>query len=248
VLPIVLGFGGRRIEAEEGGSIYAFRSPTDAVHCAAALQDATADDDRPLFEEVGRIELQIGVHQGEVHLDRKGASGVPLATARALAERAEPLEVLLTRNVYLTMSRSEAPAEEMGPRSLSGVLEPVAVYRLLRGPGQAPHGGRHGPPRPLGGAAMALVAMRVAGETEGRIAVLLRVLGAGAALVCVAGLERATGGLHALLYRAHRSLRPLDPRPRPLEGLLGLLERARRIAARLEPQLWLALHRPVRGA
>ena len=248
VLPIVLGFGGRRIEAEEGGSVYAFRSPTDAVHCAAALQDATADDHRPLFEEVGRIELQIGVHQGEVHLDRKGASGVPLATARALAERAEPLEVLLTRNVYLTMSRSEAPAEEMGPRSLSGVLEPVAVYRLLRGPGQAPHGGPHGPPRPLGGAAMALVAVRVAGETEGRIAALVRVLGAGAALVCVAGLERATGGLHALLYRAHRSLRPLDPRPRPLEGLLSFLERARRIAAHLEPQLSLALHRPVRGA
>ena len=251
VLPIVRAFGGLRIDAQDGGSLFAFRSPTDAVHCAAALQDSVAADVRP-WAEVGRLELQIGVHQGEVHLDRKGASGAPLATARSLAEGAAVVEVWLTRGVYLTMSRSEAPAEEMGPRALAGLMEPVPTYRLVRGAGPEPYGGRHAGARPgrSPGALTALIAavasIQVAGETEGRPSAMLRVLWSGAALMTLAALEGTLGGLHALVYRAHRVLRPWQPRPRPLDQLLTVLERARRIAAVHEPELALALRRPVR--
>jgi class 3 adenylate cyclase len=249
VLPIVRAFGGRRIEARDGGSLFAFRSPTDAVHCAAALQDATAGGVRP-WDEVGRLELQIGVHQGEVHLDRKGASGAPLATVQSLAEGADVLDVWLTRGVYLTMSRSEAPAEEMGPRALAGMIEPVPTYRLVRSAGPSPYGGRGGvAPRPrrsgaLSDLALATASVRIAGETEGRFLALARVLASGAALLFVRALERGIGGLHAAIYRAHRALFPWTPRSRALDRLLAVLERARRIVAVHEPGLELALRRP----
>ena len=142
VLPLVHDFAGCRIGAMERGSMFAFRSPTDAVHFAAALQDAATPD--PACGEAARVELKIGVHQGEVHLERKGAVGAPLATVRELSLLAGTGEVWLTRGVYLTMSRSEAPAEEMGPRALAGLTEPVPTYRLLRTPGLAPYGGGHG--------------------------------------------------------------------------------------------------------
>ena len=134
VLPIVRAFGGLRIGAQDGGSLFAFRSPTDAVHCAAALQDSVAADARPRGRG-RRARAAIGVHQGEVHLERKGAAGAPLATARSL-RRARRGEVWLTRGVYLTMSRSEAPAEEMGPRALAGLSPSRSpTYRLVRGRG-----------------------------------------------------------------------------------------------------------------
>jgi len=253
VLPIVRAFGGRRLEARDGGSVFAFRSPTDAVHCAAALQDAVADGVRP-WDEVGRLELQIGVHQGEVHLDGKGATGAPLATARSLAECAGVVDVWLTRGVYLTMSRSEAPAEEMGPRALLGLLEPVPTYRLVRGPGPEPYGGRHvGAVRPraagaLAGMAAALASIQIAGETEGRIPALARVLWSGTALLGLRMVERGLGGLHLVLYRVHRRWTHGGRRPRPFDRLLAVLERARRLVAAYEPGLALAVHRPVRGS
>ncbi len=254
VLPVVRAYGGKRILARGGGSVFAFRSPTDAVHCAAALQATTARG-AETAGEVDRLELQIGVHQGEVHLSRRGVAGAPLASARALSEAARVGEVLLTRGVYLTMSRSEAPAHELGPRALAGLAEPVATYRLVHEP-------RHDAPRPPTGTVRAgngfvfptrkgrsslaagLLSIQIAGETEGRLAATVRVVVAGAALGAVRTVERTLGGLHLLAWRAHRRIRPFDPRPAALERALTALERARRLAATHEPELVLAMRRP----
>ncbi len=241
VLPVVRAFAGQRLGAREGGSLFAFRSPTDAVHCAAALQEATAAG--PVAApEVERLELQIGVHQGEVHLGRGGATGAPLATARALADGAAVGEVLLTRAVYLTMSRSEAPAEELGCRGLAGLSEPILTYHLVRAPVRALPGGRR--PRVGGGLATALLSIQVAGATERRLAALGRVLLSGTALLVLGALEGAAGGLHSALYHAHRALRPGRARPALLDRALAALELLRRLATRHSPALGLALRRP----
>ena len=250
VLPIVRSFGGRRIGSWEGGSVFAFRSPTDAVHCAAAIQDATSEGTEAR-DEVGRLELKIGVHQGEVHLDRRGASGAPLATVRALAETAAVGEVRLTRGVYLTMSRSEAPAEELGPRALAGLSEPVATYRLVRETGPRPYGGSHGT-APLAtrrrrpAIAAAILSIQVAGETEGRLPAIGRVLWSGAGLLALGALEGAAGGMHAAVYRVHRALKPGRARPWPVDRVLFALERARRSAAAQATWLSVSLRRPQR--
>jgi serine/threonine-protein kinase len=250
VLPVVQAFGGRRIAAEGGASVFAFRSPTDAVHCAAAVQDAVTRAAGGA-DELTRLELQVGVHQGEVHLARRRAAGAPLATVRALGEAAGVGEVWLTRGVYLTMNRSEAPAEEMGARALAGLLEPVATYRLVRGPGADPYGGRLPAPsrllrlRPVETLRTALTSVKVAGATEGRLRATLRVAWSALALSATAAFEGATGGLHTALYRSHRLLRRGRPRSRRLDRVLETLERGRRAAAARSPDLALALRRPV---
>jgi serine/threonine-protein kinase len=249
VLPLVRAYGGRRVLAQGGASLFVFRSPTDAVHCAAALQ-ANTTRGAESARDVERLELQIGVHQGEVHLARRPA-GAPLATVRALSEDCGVGEVLLTRGVYLTMSRSEAPAEEMGPRSLAGLSEPVATYRLVHGPRPEASGGAriNGLPRPAHTDYRAgILSIQVAGETEPRVAAVGRVLAASAALAVVRAMAGAAGALHALVYRAHLALRPGEARSRTLDQLLAALERARRLACAHEPELVLAVRRPLARA
>ncbi len=250
VLPVVRAFRGRRLACEDGGSLFAFGSPTDAVECAAAVQDAAARAGaRPSWAS----ELGIGVHQGEIRFEKGGVAGPPLGTARAVAASAAAGEVWLTRAVWLTMSRSEAPSEEMGPRALAGEPEPLVLYRLVRGRGEMPYGGRHlgrvggtRRSRLLEPVRTPLASIQVAGETEGRARATARVA------VATAGLC-ATGALQASVTTARLLLRAAafvaggrkDP-PTVLGRAIAALDRARRSAAERAPLLALARRRPRR--
>jgi eukaryotic-like serine/threonine-protein kinase len=246
VLPIVRAFGGQRLSADEGGALFAFRSPTDAVQCAAAAQDVAArgrGEARPSWA----AGLRVGVHQGEVRLERGAVAGAPLATAAAVAAAAAAGEVWLTRPVYLTMARTEAPAEEMGPRVVPGDAEPLVLYRLARDRGELPFGGRHlaragaSRSRLLEPVRTPLASIQVAGATEGRARATARVAGAAAGL-CVAGAVRLSASTARLLLRGVSLGRR---EPRPLVGrALRALERARARAAERAPRLALALRRP----
>jgi Protein kinase domain len=248
VLPIVRAFGGRRLACEEGAGIFAFRSPTDAVQCAAAVQDAAARaESHPSWSAA----LGVGVHQGEVRFERSGAAGAPLATARAVAGSAAEGEVWLTRVVWLTMARSEAPSEEMGPRVLPNEPEPHVLYRLVRERGDLPYGGRH---LARGGGARRsrllepvrtpLASIQVAGETEGRARATARVAAATAGLCAVRAVTVSTSTARLVLRAAAFVARGRrDPPPLLARGIAAL-ERARRAAAERRPQLSLALRRP----
>jgi serine/threonine-protein kinase len=246
-LPIVRAFAGRRLVAEDGAAVFAFRSPTDAVECAAALQDAAART-RADARAPWAAALRIAVHQGEVLLERDAVAGAPLATARAVAASAGAGEVWLTRAVWLTMARSEAPAEEMGPRVLEGEPEPLVLYRLVRDRGELPYGGRH--LARAGGARRSrllepvrtpLASIQVAGETEGRARATARVTGAALGLLGTRLVRIAVALGKAPLWLA-------APRRRDPEGLvargLAALDRARQTASARAPLLALALRRP----
>jgi hypothetical protein len=159
--------------------------------------------------------------------------------------------VWLTRVVWLTMTRSEAPSEEMGPRAVAGQEEPLVLYRLVRARGEVPYGGRH-----LGRAGGArrsrllepvrtpLASIQVAGQTEGRARATARVMAATAGL-CASRAVRISATTARLLVRAAEIV--CGGRREP-PGLLGraaaALERARRSAAERAPQLGLRLRRP----
>ncbi len=248
VLPVVRAFGGRRLACDEGGSVFAFGSPTDAVECAAAVQDVAARADaRPSWT----AELGIGVHQGEVRFEKGAAAGLPLGTAAAVAASSGAGEVWLTRAVWLTMTRSEAPADDMGPRALAGEPEPVLLYRLARGRGDLPYGGRH--LARAGGARRSrllepirtpLASIQVAGETEGRTRATARVAKATAALYATGAVRASTTTLRGLLrIAAFATHRRTDP-PALLGRALAALDRARRSAAERAPLFALARRRP----
>ena len=113
-------FGGRVVLAGDRELLAEMRSPTDALHCAGALQDA-------LCLERGRfpyeVELRVAVVAGECERRGQELRGAPVAEAWALLDRAAPGEVLFSRAVRLTANRSEVRFAAEGD-----------VYRLLPPP------------------------------------------------------------------------------------------------------------------
>jgi len=248
VLPIVRAYEGRRLACEEGTTVLAFRSPTDAVQCAAAVQDAAA---RAQATPSWSASLGVGVNQGEVRFERGHVSGMPIGTAKAVALSAAPGEVWLTRAVWLTMARSEAPAEEMGPRVLHGEAEPLVLYRVVRERGDLPYGGRH--LARAGGARRSrffepvrtpLASIQVAGETEGRARATARVAAATAGL-CAAGAVSVSATTARMFLRGAALVTGGRKDPTALLArAIAALDRARRSAAERAPQLALARRRP----
>jgi serine/threonine-protein kinase len=256
VLPIVRAYGGVRLACEDGGALFAFRSPTDAVEFAAAAQDAaTRANAQPYWSAA----LGVGVHQGEVRIEAGALSGRPLATVRAVAACASPGEVWLSRVVSLTMARIEAPSEEMGPRMMDGEPDAVVLYRLVRDRGELPYGGRH--LARAGGARRSallepvrttLASIQVAGATEGRARATARVLAAAAGLAGTRAVTVATSAadlvVRGLVQVAAAVRRRGDGTPPALlADARAALARTQRSAAERRPGLALALRRPLRA-
>ncbi|HOX44763.1 MAG TPA: adenylate/guanylate cyclase domain-containing protein [Myxococcota bacterium] len=146
LLPLVRAFGGRRVKTIGDAYLCTFASPTDALHFGMAAQDR-------LFEhnltapEAERIVVRVAVNAGEVRVQRGDVFGEPVNIAARVEGVAPAGEIWFTEAVYLAMTKSEVPAEEVGLRSLKGVPEPVRLYRVppsedyrlsARGAGAAP--------------------------------------------------------------------------------------------------------------
>jgi serine/threonine-protein kinase len=121
VAPVLRKFKGRRIKQIAGTFLVAFESPTQAVLCAAALQDRA----RRL-----ELDVRIGVHLGEVRMARGDVFGEAVNIAARLESACGPGEVLFGESVWLSMNRAEVHAEDAGEKRLKGVPEAVRVFRL----------------------------------------------------------------------------------------------------------------------
>lgn len=141
ILPVVRGFGGRKVKSIGDALLAAFDSPTDAVLCAMAIQDRLAE----FNARAGRteaIEVRISLSQGEVRLGRRDVTGEPVQLAVEAGAAADAGDVVLTDAVYLSMNKSEAPTEVLCERSL-GSGDAVRLRRAVRTGGpSAPYGRR----------------------------------------------------------------------------------------------------------
>jgi serine/threonine-protein kinase len=180
-LPAINAFEGRRLRSSDDALLLAFVSPTDAIHCAAALHDRLAAT--PVAFGGGKLQLRIGVHLAEVRFGGGELSGPWLEALRKVQGAAAPGEVWLSRPVYLTMSRSEVAVEAMGDAPLDGLPEPSTLYRVVREPGELPYGGRHqarvqgalGSYGLLAPFLSGLASIETAGANEGRLRAAFRV-------------------------------------------------------------------------
>jgi class 3 adenylate cyclase len=127
--PAFRKFGGRRIKQIGGTFLVAFDSPTQAVLCAAALRERVRRFDQTVPAEQ-RLRARVGIHLGEVRLERGDVFGEPVNIASRIEALAGPGEVLLGESVWLSMNRAEVRACDAGERSLKGVPEPIRVFRL----------------------------------------------------------------------------------------------------------------------
>jgi adenylate cyclase len=127
--PVFRKFGGRRIKQIAGTFLVSFESPTQAVLCAAALQERVNRFDAGVPPEQ-QLRARAGIHLGEVRLSRGDVFGEPVNIAARIESLCGPGEVLFGESVWLSMNRAEVRAEDAGERVLKGVPEPVRLFRL----------------------------------------------------------------------------------------------------------------------
>ena len=117
-----------------------------AVRAALAIQRAIAEiNTRNAGRGAPELLARIGLESGPVVVDAAGEvfGEAPNTAARVQAE-AEPGSVLITMNVQLQVAGLFV-AEERGARELSGVSEPVKLFRIVRASGAGRRGGARAP-------------------------------------------------------------------------------------------------------
>ena len=141
LLPVVRGYGGRKVKGIGDAMLASFKSPTDAVLCAQAMQDRLAQWNAACAVQ-DRIEVRIALSQGELRRENGDLHGEPLQLALEANVLADAGEVVLTDAVYLSMAKSEAATEILGERPLRGGGR-IRLRRALRSSDPlAPYGGR----------------------------------------------------------------------------------------------------------
>jgi class 3 adenylate cyclase len=142
--PVIAAFGGRAIKSIGDAFLVIFAAPTEAVLCAAAIEDRLADHAARVVESE-RIEVRIALTMGEVRLDGGDVFGEPVNLASRLEGLAESGEIWLSESVYWAVDRTRVPLEEMGWRAVAGLKEEVRLFRVPRAvtsaPGDPPYAG-----------------------------------------------------------------------------------------------------------
>jgi class 3 adenylate cyclase len=145
LLPIVALFRGRRIKSIGDALLVVFQSPTDAVRCGMAMQDALHEHNRIVSSE-DALHVRVALNQGEVRVERGDIFGEPVNIAARIESITPANEVYFSESVYLAMTKAEVPSEKAGVHELKGIPEPVTVYRAVpfRNSGMTlPFGGMH---------------------------------------------------------------------------------------------------------
>ncbi len=141
--PVIDAFGGRRVKAIGDAYLVLFEAPTEALLCAAAIQDRLWDHARRVGE-AERIEVRIAAAMGDVRLEASDVFGEAVNLASRIEGEAAAGEIWFAEALYWGIDRARVPVEELGWRPLEGLPEEVRLFRVARaaaGPGQPPYGG-----------------------------------------------------------------------------------------------------------
>ncbi len=134
VAPVVRAYSGRVIKSLGDAYMIVFRSPTEAVRCATAIQDRLYQHNAGVPPEHG-IHIRIAINVGEVRVHRGDVFGEPVNIAARMETVTPADDIFFSAAVYLTMNRSDIPSDLVGDYELKGIPEPVTVYRARKAVG-----------------------------------------------------------------------------------------------------------------
>ncbi len=129
--PIVQRFKGKLIKDIGDAMLLTFSSPTDAMLCSMAMQDAMhqrnlqVPDDDP-------IHIRVAANLGEVRVTRNDIFGEPVNIAARIEGETPADEIYLSEAVFMAMNKAEVPAQEVGYFNLKGVDQQVKLYSIPR--------------------------------------------------------------------------------------------------------------------
>ena len=131
--PKIAGHRGRIVKTTGDGLLVEFTSVVDAVRCAAELQGAMAERNDPLPQDK-RIELRIGIHQGDVVVEDGDIFGDGVNVAARLEGLAQPGGICVSARVREdVVGRLDLAFEDIGEQALKNITRPVRVFRVVTG-------------------------------------------------------------------------------------------------------------------
>ena len=130
--PIVSMHGGRIVKVMGDGALMEFASAVNAVTAAIEVQRRMAEANAAL-PEARHIVLRIGINLGDIVIEGSDLYGDGVNIAARLESLAEPGAVYVSRSVYDQVARKlDSGFDDLGPKTLKNIAEPVHVYRVVR--------------------------------------------------------------------------------------------------------------------
>jgi len=128
--PAIAAHRGRLVKTTGDGLLVEFASVVDALRCAVEVQREIADrgTDTPVDR---RIELRIGIHQGDIVVEDGDIFGDGVNVAARLEALAEPGGICVSARVQEdAVGRLELAFADVGEQALKNIARPIRVYRV----------------------------------------------------------------------------------------------------------------------
>lgn len=129
--PVIRHYGGKIIKTIGDALLIVFKSPTDAMLCAMAMQDALFEYNKSVPENKN-IHIRVAASLGEVRVVHKDIFGEPVNLTSRIEGITPRDEIYLSDAVYMAMNKAEVPCVEVGLKTLKGVSEPVKIWQIPR--------------------------------------------------------------------------------------------------------------------
>ena len=132
--PTIAENHGRLVKYTGDGFLAMFDSPVEAVRCAIVIQQTMVGRNASLPREQW-ILYRIGVHLGDVIVERDDIYGEGVNIAARLEGIANPGELYVSGGVYEQIKNKLVCAyQSLGDRQVKNITDPVNVYRVLPDP------------------------------------------------------------------------------------------------------------------
>jgi len=128
--PLIAEQGGRIVKTTGDGALIEFGAVVGAVQCAIALQKLMVERNAGIPGE-RRMDLRIGVHLGDILVEREDIIGDGVNIAARLESIAEPRGICISEDAFRQVrGKVDAEFDDIGEQSLKNITRPLRVYRL----------------------------------------------------------------------------------------------------------------------
>ena len=132
--PAIAENHGRLVKYTGDGFLAMFDSPVEAVRCAIVIQQTMVGRNASLPREQW-ILYRIGVHLGDVIVERDDIYGDGVNIAARLEGIANPGDLYVSGGVYEQIKNKLVCAyQALGDRQVKNITDPISVYRVLPDP------------------------------------------------------------------------------------------------------------------
>ena len=119
--PVVTKYRGNLVKSMGDGWLVEFPSVSDAVDCSVEIQESLGGH--------GAIRLRVGIHTGEVIFEDEDVFGDGVNVAARLEELAEPGQIMISDNAYLSLDGKTAQLFSGGAaQELKNIPRQVSVW------------------------------------------------------------------------------------------------------------------------